>query len=98
VLPRRGGHVLQSWAWGELKGRFGWRVERLGLDSASAQVLYRPLPGGLGSIAYVPKGPLLDWDDGQAIRDWVAAIRPLVRRSGPSASRSSQTWRIVRPG
>ena len=74
------GHVLQSWAWGELKGRFGWRAERIGLGSASAQVLYRPLPGGVGSIAYVPKGPLLDWDDGQAVRDWTAAIRPLARR------------------
>ena len=80
VVAAPGGHVLQSWAWGELKGRFGWRVERLGLDSASAQVLYRPLPGGLGSIAYVPKGPLLDWNDGQAIHQFTAAIRPLARR------------------
>jgi peptidoglycan pentaglycine glycine transferase (the first glycine) len=74
------GHVLQSWAWGELKSRFGWRVQRLGQDSASAQVLYRPLPGGVGSIAYVPKGPLLDWDDDRATRDLAAAIRPLARR------------------
>jgi len=80
VTAAPGGHILQSWAWGELKGRFGWRAERLGLNSASAQVLYRTLPGGLGSIAYVPKGPLLDWGDGQALRDLTAAIRPQARR------------------
>jgi len=80
ITAAPGGHVLQSWAWGELKSRFGWRVQRLGQGSANAQVLYRPLPGRVGTIAYVPKGPLLDWDDDQAIRDLAAAIRPLARR------------------
>ncbi len=80
IAAAPGGHLLQSWAWGELKGRFGWRAERIGLDSASAQVLYRPLPGGVGAIAYVPKGPLLDWGDGQALRDLTAVLRPLARR------------------
>ncbi|MBN1136800.1 MAG: peptidoglycan bridge formation glycyltransferase FemA/FemB family protein [Anaerolineae bacterium] len=74
------GHILQSWTWGELKGRFGWRVERLGAGQAIAQILYRHLPGGVGSIAYVPKGPLLDWDDGRAIREFAAAIRPWTQR------------------
>lgn len=80
IAATPGGHLLQSWAWGELKGRFGWRAERIGVGPASAQILYRPLPGGVGSIAYVPKGPLLDWDNGHALRDLTAAIRPLVRR------------------
>ncbi|NIV29996.1 MAG: hypothetical protein GWN58_10985, partial [Anaerolineae bacterium] len=31
------GHVLQSWAWGELKARFGWRVQRVAVDGALAQ-------------------------------------------------------------
>jgi peptidoglycan pentaglycine glycine transferase (the first glycine) len=80
ITAAPGGHVLQSWAWGELKSRFGWRVQRLGQGLASAQVLYRPLPGRVGSIAYVPKGPLLDWDDDQVIRNWTAVIGPLVRQ------------------
>ena len=49
-----GGHVLQSWAWGELKSRFGWRVQRIAAAGALAQILFRPLPGGMGTIAYVP--------------------------------------------
>jgi len=74
------GHVLQSWAWGELKEQFGWRVDRLAGATALAQVLFRPLPAGLGSIAYVPKGPLANWADAAALRELLAAIRPLARR------------------
>lgn len=74
------GHILQSWAWGELKARFGWRVQRLVVGDACAQVLYRSLPGGLGTIAYVPKGPLVDYDDLPALQILLDAIRPLARQ------------------
>ena len=73
------GHLLQSWAWGELKSRFGWRVQRFAVEGACAQVLYRGLPAGLGSIAYVPKGPLLDWSDAAAARRLLEAIRLRAR-------------------
>ncbi|MGD2206197.1 MAG: peptidoglycan bridge formation glycyltransferase FemA/FemB family protein [Anaerolineae bacterium] len=75
-----GGHVLQSWPWGELKARFGWRVRRLTVGSAGAQVLFRPLPGGLGSIAYVPRGPIADYEDEAALQSLFDAIRPLARQ------------------
>ncbi len=73
-----GAHVLQSWAWGELKAGFGWRVQRLAVGPACAQVLYRPLPGGLGSIAYVPKGPLVEPFAAEGLRELLAALRPLA--------------------
>jgi peptidoglycan pentaglycine glycine transferase (the first glycine) len=76
------GHLLQSWAWGELKARFGWRVQRIAAGSACAQVLYRALPGGLGTIAYIPKGPLVNWDDSSSIQAVLDAIHPLVRKRG----------------
>jgi peptidoglycan pentaglycine glycine transferase (the first glycine) len=54
-------HVLQSAAWGELKAGFDWQVERVRVDEAGAQVLFRRLPLGL-SLAYIPKGPIgPDW-------------------------------------
>jgi peptidoglycan pentaglycine glycine transferase (the first glycine) len=61
------GHLLQTWAWGELKSRFGWQVERLAVAEerrilAGAQVLFRPFPPAF-SLAYIPKGPLVDWDN-----------------------------------
>ena len=63
-------HLLQSWAWGELKSRFGWRARRLswrdgsGSAVAAGQLLTRAsqLSGGL-KVAYLPKGPVLDWGD-----------------------------------
>lgn len=67
VLSHPNGHVLQTAAWGELKSAYGWRAERVALRTeehlvAGAQVLYRPLPLGF-QIAYVPKGPVVDWAD-----------------------------------
>ena len=56
------GHVLQSYAWGELKSRFGWRAERWAQVTdhqltAGAQILYRRLLPGL-ELAYIPRGPV----------------------------------------
>ena len=67
------GHLLQSWGWGELKASAGWHPLRLALwDTqreqivAAAQVLRRTprhLPLRVGHLAYIPKGPMLDWSD-----------------------------------
>ncbi len=78
AAPR--GHLLQSWAWGELKARFGWRVRRVAVGAACAQVLFRPLPAGLGTIAYVPKGPAADFGDRAALESLLEAIGPLARQ------------------
>jgi peptidoglycan pentaglycine glycine transferase (the first glycine) len=76
---RWGGHLLQSWGWGEFKARFGWKAERLVVrDQASgelqgaAQVLFRRMR--LGSMAYVPKGPVADPRDRET---WVRLLRTL---------------------
>ncbi len=62
------GNFLQSWNWGDLKARYGWRPLRLGVFEgatllAGAQVLMRvrrlsPL-GPAAGVAYVPRGPLV---------------------------------------
>ncbi len=80
VAAAPGGHLLQSWAWGELKARFGWGVQRIAVGQACAQILYRPLPGGLGTLAYIPKGPVAhDDSEFQLLLD---EIDPLARREG----------------
>src|SRR5688572_16124595 len=58
LVARLGGQAFQSWAWGELKARFGWQPDRLSAaDSASAaQLLIRPYRGL--SVAYLPRGPM----------------------------------------
>ena len=77
------GHVLQSWEWGELKARGGWEPVRLALHEhgkirAAAQVLIRALPYGVGRLAYVPRGPALDYTDDSLLRDTLEALRRLA--------------------
>ncbi len=64
ALRENGGHMLQSWKWGEFKARHGWRPERIHIQSpageAFAQVLFRSR--GPISIGYCPRGPLLVGD------------------------------------
>ncbi|MBZ0303529.1 MAG: aminoacyltransferase, partial [Anaerolineae bacterium] len=62
-------HLLQQSAWGKLKLAYGWQVSRVALTPddrsevvAGAQVLYRNL-SRLGSMAYVPMGPLVSASD-----------------------------------
>jgi peptidoglycan pentaglycine glycine transferase (the first glycine) len=48
--------LLQSWAWGEVQARAGWRIERLRLDGGMASVQLRGRPPF--ERAYVPRGPI----------------------------------------
>jgi len=61
-----GGHPLQLWGWGELKAANGWSADRLfltddsGQISGAVQVLYRKLVFPFRSLAYIPRGPIVD--------------------------------------
>ena len=63
-LREHGGHLLQSWTWGELKQRHGWTAERILVEGASgtamAQVLFRQR--GPVSVGYIPRGPMFAGD------------------------------------
>ncbi|MBE7468435.1 MAG: methicillin resistance protein [Anaerolineae bacterium] len=74
------GHLLQSWAWGDLKSRFDWsavRVQTLAGDAA--QILFRRLPLGL-TLAYIPKGPLVDWTNSEQCRALFALIHAEAKK------------------
>jgi len=79
-------HLLQTSAWGVLKTTFGWQAERIALAgddgaiTAGVQILYRPLPLGLGRLAYVPFGPLVDWADDAQVRALMDGVDRAVRR------------------
>ncbi len=74
-----GAHALQTWEWGQVKSRFGWKSYPLlwhsetGEVTAAALLLQRKLALGTFSlplsVMYVPRGPLLNWSD-----------RPLAKR------------------
>jgi len=75
----------QSWEWGELKARSGWQPVRLALEEggtivAGSSVLFRPLPGLRRTIAYAPRGPLVDWEDETLADETWAALVALARQ------------------
>ncbi len=87
------GHLLQSWAWGELKGAFGWTpvrmaIERDGSLVAGAQVLYRRM--GPLTVGYVPKGPVLLEDD-------PTTLNALLHGLHNQASRRRCIWLTLEP-
>ncbi|MGD2104735.1 MAG: peptidoglycan bridge formation glycyltransferase FemA/FemB family protein [Anaerolineae bacterium] len=87
VAERRDGHVLQTSPWAGLKSQYGWSDTRVGLMreddlAAGAQVLFRPLPAGVGQLAYVPKGPLVDWSSQEECRQLMAALDRACRAQG----------------
>jgi len=85
-VAARGGHLLQSAAWGELKSRFGWSARRLALARggtliAGAQILFRRLPLGL-QLAYIPRGPVVDPNDRVVFNALVDALCAAARARG----------------
>ncbi|MGH2522903.1 MAG: lipid II:glycine glycyltransferase FemX, partial [Anaerolineales bacterium] len=74
------GHILQTHAWGQLKSAFGWRAETVCAGGQGALVLLRSLPLPPGRpLAYVPRGPLADWEDAAALGDLVQALDSACR-------------------
>jgi lipid II:glycine glycyltransferase (peptidoglycan interpeptide bridge formation enzyme) len=64
-----GCHPLQLWGWGDVKAAHGWKAYRLYLRDGdemiigAVQLLIRKLPWPLRSLAYVPRGPVVDEDN-----------------------------------
>jgi len=69
-------HVLQAWAWGDFKSRWGWQPTRLLWEEdqpvAAAQFLRRAIPYTPFGIGYISKGPLFNTDN-LALREKVLA-------------------------
>lgn len=73
------GHILQTSAWGQLKSGFGWEADTVRLGEQGALILFRRLPLGL-SLAYIPRGPLADWNNSIAISDLMTKLDQLCRQ------------------
>jgi lipid II:glycine glycyltransferase (peptidoglycan interpeptide bridge formation enzyme) len=56
-----------------------------GTPIAGAQVLYRRLPAGLGQLAYVPRGPVVDWADEAQVSALLETIERVARPRGAIA-------------
>lgn len=74
------GDLLQSFEWGELKSRSGWKpvrviVEQQGQIIAAASLLKRAIPRTGRCIMYAPRGPVLDTKDIQLVSEFCACLR-----------------------
>jgi vancomycin resistance protein VanK len=89
---QRSASFLQTPAWGQVKSE--WRRESIGWfrDSRSAPsstqdlvgvglVLYRQLPRLRRYLAYLPEGPVIDWDS-ESLSDWLAPMTRHLREAG----------------
>ena len=62
IVCDNGGHPLQLWGWGDMKGAHNWQPYRLlyeqsGVVNGGVQVLVRRLPGPFKALTYLPRGP-----------------------------------------
>ncbi len=78
IRGRRSASFLQTPAWGRVKSE--WRRESLGWfrdgddqPIGAALVLYRKLPRVRRYLAYLPEGPVIDWDDAD-LGAWLAPL------------------------
>jgi lipid II:glycine glycyltransferase (peptidoglycan interpeptide bridge formation enzyme) len=95
-VAARGGHILQSSAWGELKTRFGWRAHRVALTRdhtiiAGAQILFRQLPLGL-QFAYIPRGPVVAPDDHNTVAALFDALCAAAKSRRAFALKIEPNW------
>jgi lipid II:glycine glycyltransferase (peptidoglycan interpeptide bridge formation enzyme) len=78
------GHLMQTCEWADYKSELGWSAHRLAVAQgkrlvAGAQVLVRRLPLLPLSIAYVPRGPMVDLDDEESAALLLSAIHAWAR-------------------
>lgn len=72
------GHLLQTAAWGQLKSGFGWEADTARVGEQGALILFKRLPAGL-TLAYIPRGPLADWNNSIAIGELMTKLDRLCR-------------------
>lgn len=81
-------HPLQSWTWGAFKSRWGWQAmpslmtiaESSWEPLAAALILKRPVPRTPFCILYVPRGPILDYNDRALRQQVLAQLEKVARR------------------
>lgn len=80
------GHIMQTWEWGEVKRKTGWKPLRLIVECsynkralAAVLLLKRDLPFTGKSFLYSPRGPVLDFTDHELFYFLVQEIKKIAK-------------------
>ncbi len=75
-------HPLQSWEWGQFKGRWRWQpsYHQLVDGTATALILKRTLPRTPFCILYIPKGPGADYANPELRRKLFAELEEIAKQ------------------
>ena len=85
LRSRRSASFLQTPAWAEVKSE--WRAQSIGWYGAHRElvgaglVLFRQLPKVRRYLAYLPEGPVIDWE-AERLEDWLAPMAEHLTREG----------------
>jgi peptidoglycan pentaglycine glycine transferase (the first glycine) len=95
-------HVMQSWAWGEIKTRHGWTATRVlfwqnDAPVGGAQILRRALPRTPFGVMYVPKGPVLDFENAELFGCVLRELENLSRQQGAIFVKVDPDLRVNQP-
>ena len=100
------GHILQTWEWGEVK-EGAWQPLRLIIEDngetvAACSLLKRPLPLGMGSLFYAPRGPVLDinrmgvWDYlWKAVAEIAKSNKAIFCKVDPDVEEGNRDWQMA---
>jgi len=83
-----GAHILQTRAWAEVKSAYGWTPLPKtwhgdgGSSQAAALILERVVTPLRLRVLYVPRGPLLDWNDARLCASILEELQAMARRRG----------------
>lgn len=81
------GDLLQSFEWGDLKSKSGWKPLRIYAESAgtivaAASLLKRNIPRTGRSILYAPRGPVLDTQNASLVMEFTSGLASVAKSHG----------------
>jgi vancomycin resistance protein VanK len=109
LRSQRSASFLQTPAWGQVKSEWrpesiGWFRDETGELVGAGLVLYRQVPRLKRFLAYLPEGPVIDWESDR-LEDWLAPMTAHLRgrgafgvRMGPPVITRSWTADVVKQG
>lgn len=85
VNQHQNGTFMQNSEWGVFKSHYGWKPEFVGIKKdgtlvASAMILFRKIPGLPATIAYSPRGFVLDYNNKELLKTFSKSVLAFCKK------------------